>query len=261
VSSTERVKRPKLKRRQPTRSWSTLFQVPEAAGDQPASESGATTAGRSPEASLNDVVARSVDLGYRVIDDYIRQGQQAARRIQDGSYGPGTFSSDVQQLSARFAQYASDFMGVWLELMQLATVGSQMRRGGATPNGPQEPPSEAVAQKPSGAGADGARREGADAREHDRVRIEIRSAHRTQVSLDLRPDASRGSLVVHALRAVDPAKPRIKEVVFTPGAADEPGRLSIQVPPDQPEGTYNGLIVDEQTSRPVGMLSVHISRE
>ncbi len=57
---------------------------------------------------------------------------------------------------------------------------------------------------------------------------------------------------MQALRAVDPEKPRLTDVRFQRASGGEPARLRIRVPSGQPPGVYNGLIIDEQTSRPVG---------
>jgi hypothetical protein len=57
---------------------------------------------------------------------------------------------------------------------------------------------------------------------------------------------------------VDPEKPRLTDVSFHPATDDEPARLRVSVPEATPPGVYSGLIIDEETSRPVGMLSVTI---
>jgi hypothetical protein len=149
------------------------------------------------------------------------------------------------------AQYASDFLGVWFEMLELATAGSAARRteksnGDAASVSPPTP-APAPPRAPREPSA-----------ERTRVRIEVVSAKPAEVSLDLVPDAGRASLVVHALRAVDPEKPRLADVVLERGAGGEPLTLRIRVPADQPPGVYNGLIIDEQTNRPAGTVSVRL---
>jgi hypothetical protein len=90
-----------------------------------------------------------------------------------------------------------------------------------------------------------------------RVRVEIASTRPAEVAVDLRPEAAGRRLVVQALRAVDPGLPRLADVVI---AADDGGvTLRIRVPPDVPAGTYNGLVIDEDTSAPVGTVSVRVA--
>src|SRR5438128_27418 len=74
VSASDRIRRPPLDRTEPIRAWSSLF-------------------GAGP---LNDVVTRSVELGYRVVDEYIRQGQKAAARFGSPSVG-----ADGDQVTVR----------------------------------------------------------------------------------------------------------------------------------------------------------------
>jgi hypothetical protein len=224
VDTNDRVKRPVLERTQPVRSWSTLFSAPQ------------------PDGSLNDVVSRSVDLGYRVVDEYIRQGQKAAQRLNDRSYGAQAMAGDAQELAMRMLQYASDFAAVWLEFVQLAAAGNAAPGSTATENGAPPAKPEPDTETPADA----------------RVRIQVLSTQPNEVSLDIRPDATRLPAVVHALRAVDPDKPRLTDVSFRPPSGEEPACLRIVVPPGQPAGIYSGLIVAEETSRPVGSVSVRI---
>jgi len=62
---------------------------------------------------------------------------------------------------------------------------------------------------------------------------------------------------VHGLRAVDPAKPRLADVSIV--ADGDQVTVRVRVPPDVPAAVYNGLIVDEETSRPAGTVSVRIA--
>jgi len=237
VSDSERIVRPFPKRTEPIRSWSTLFSASES-----------TATGQRGK-SLQDVVSRSVDLGYRVVDDYIRRGQKAAQRINERSYSSDALAAEFQEIAKGTAQYTSDFAALWFDFLQLALGGNPLRRPDtpadgvhATAPGPT-PPTTRVAESPD--------------RMH--VKIEVASARPTEVSLDLRAPATTRTLLLHALRSVDPEKPRLTDVAFNPGGDGKPASLRIRVPDNQPGGTYNGLIIDEATSRPVGTLSVSIA--
>jgi hypothetical protein len=239
----ERIKRPKPSRTEPVRSWASML-----AG---AADNGARN-GR-PAASLGDVVSRSVDLGYRVVDEYVRQGQKAARRVGDRSWEPEAMAREAQDVMARMMQYGSDFLSVWMEFMEVA-ARNPVGLGALAPSVAGQAPASAAKAERNGHEAATA----PAASERTRVRIEVASARPAEVSLDLRPDAARLRLVVHALRAVDPDKPRLKNVVLASNGDGEPLALRIRVPDDQPSGTYNGMIIDEETSRPVGTVSVRI---
>ena len=257
MSSSDHVKRPPLERIQPIRNWSTLFKGPVAHGGSADAES-ATGAGTD-HASLNDVVSRSVDLGYRVVDEYIRQGQKAAQRLNERSYGVQTMASDVQDLAMRMTQYASDFAAVWLQLVQLAAAGNSAPGAPRAAGGVDRATPEAAAV-PTGDGAVGrAGRAEATSPGATRVRIEVRSAQPTDMAVDIRPDGANRPLIVHALRAVDPDKPRLDGVRFEPGSEEAAACLRIDVPAGHPPGVYSGLMIDQGTSRPVGTVSVTIT--
>jgi hypothetical protein len=257
VSSGERIKRPKLERTRPVRRWSTLFDAPGAEPGRAKSEPG-PAARRDRGASLSDVVSRSVDLGYRVVDEYIRRGQQAARRLNERSYDVQAMTGDMQDLGMRTLRYASDFAALWLDLVQRAATDSALLGPQAASDTARAAPSDGRADD----GAHSARGPQPAAMERAqavRVKIEIASAQPTEVTLDLRPDATGLRLIVHALRAVDPERPRLSDVGIRPGADGQPATLWIRVPPGQPAGVYSGLIVDEQSNRPVGTLSLRIA--
>jgi hypothetical protein len=255
MSANDRIKRPPLDRLQAIRNWSTLFTGAVAAGDDAGADSG--TAERSTSAPLNDVIARSVDLGYRVVDEYVRQGQKAAQRLNQRSYGAQTMAGDVQDLAMRLTQYASDFAGVWLQLVQLAAVGTGTPAAPKTPEqgGPLGPDARAA----DAADAPLASQSTRGAAEATRVRIEVRSAQPVDVTVDIRPEAARRALIVHALRSVDPDAARLDDVCFEAGSDEVAARLRVHVPAGHAPGIYSGLLIDEQTSRPVGTVSVTIA--
>jgi hypothetical protein len=265
VSATDRPKRPPPQRTQPIRSWSTLFAVPTSDGDAATPDAEAREADIGPTepqaTGLNDVVSRSVDLGYRVIDEYIRQGQKAAQRLNDRSYGTQAMAGDLQDLAMRMTQYASDFAAVWVEFIQRAAG----QNGAApAPAGGYTGPADMAATSPTPATAPAAAAPGVSAvvsppSDPTRVRIEILATQPTEVSLDLRPGAAQASLLVHALRAPEADKPRLTEVSVERGVDGEPPRLRIRVPPNQPPGIYSGLIIDASTSLPAGSVTVRIA--
>jgi hypothetical protein len=223
----DRIKRPEPSRTQPFRNLSTLLGAPPHRNG----EGGARAREQTASGSIGEAVSRSVALGYRVVDEYIRQGQRAAQRLNDRSLGPETITRDVQDLTTRMAQYASDFLGVWFEVIELATVGGNGHRNG---NHADTPPVAPPIPRPL--------RD--TAAERTRVRIAVASAQPAEVALDLAPDADRRTLVVHALRAVDPDKPRLADVRLVAGEPGEPLTLHVKVPDGHPAGVYNGLIID-----------------
>jgi hypothetical protein len=238
VSAEERRKKPKLVRSEPLRSWSTLFDVPRAS-----SESGADAEPSSETPPpLNDVISRSVQLGYQVVDDYLRQGARVARRLSGPTPGPQAFTDEFQELSARSARHFAEMTRIWMDAFRATTGGVAAAPAPAPEASPASPPR--TTEAPAG--------------ERAGVRIEIRAHQPTEVSLDLHPDAARQALIAHALRAAGARSPRLTDVTFRPATAEAPALLRISIPAGHPAGIYSGLLVDEKTNRPMGTLSVEV---
>jgi len=236
---TPRRKRPSLDRTTPLRSWPGLLMggtgTPEASNGSPAFA--ATRAG------LGDAVSRSVELGYKVVDEYIQQGQRAAQRLSEGKLNAETVANEVNDLGGRIARYASDFFGAWVELLELAATGSAVRRAEGNGFGAAKAP----------AAAPPARR----ASTHG-VRFEVVASRPVEVALDLRAERLTGDVRAHELRSADPKKPRLTDV----GITADPGKppvLRLRVPDEQPEGAYEGLLIDGGTNRPVGSIRAVVS--
>src|SRR5207247_7847033 len=102
----ERVKRPPLERTRPIRSWSDLW------AEHPASDAREKPPGKA-TARLEDVVARSVELGYRVVDEYVRRGQEAAQRLRRGAYDTGALAEDVQGVAGELGRSCDELAGGW----------------------------------------------------------------------------------------------------------------------------------------------------
>ena len=223
----DRITRPEPERIQPIRSWTqALFGTPP-----PPSNGERAAAG-----PLEDAVSRSVELGYRVVDDYLREGQRVAERLGGRGLGADQLVGDMQQLTARMARYTSDVFEVWFQFLELA-MGGRVR--------------------PRENGVAAARAVQPEAPAASRIRIAVDASQPTEVVLDLRPDAAGRRLLVHALRPADGSEgARLGDVSVEPDAGGAVVR--IRVPPRHPAGVYNGLVIDEETSRPAGTLSVRV---
>lgn len=227
MTERPRIHRPKLERSGPIRNGST------SASEEPDE--------RAPERdeprAFSDTIARSVDLGYRVIDEYLRQGQRAARALGDRAADPaGGFSGAIPDLYARFSRYASDFAGLWLEMLGAAGTQSPLEAYPAREPDPESPP--AASELPP-------------------LGVEVRSERATSIELELRPGARFRSLAVHDLRAREVGAPRLRARCETEAGTGRV-RILVEVPRDQPAGAYSGLLLDAEASVPVGTLSVRV---
>ena len=244
MNETSRLKRPEPARTAPIRGgWLNLF---AEAGEREATGSRAED-GSHEKPPASDPVARAVELGYRVVDDYVRQGQGVARRFTgQRSATPAGFGSDVQDLMTRWFQYTSELTEVWFQLVGMAAAG-QMPRAAAFSEAPPAPPAAA-----------GAPPVGAPTGAPMRVGVEVSCSRPVEVVLDLRPLPAATRLCAHDLRAADPDKPRISGVRVECAQDGSGARVCIQIHENQPPGIYSGLVLDEATSLPAGTVAVRI---
>ncbi len=170
-----------------------------------------------------------------------------------------TLPNDMQEIATRMAQYASDFAALWFEFLQLmagSAGGWPMPAAGGNGTPVSRSPESGTSPAPPPASTPLP-----TASELTRVRVAVTSPHPAEVSVDLRAPACAGRLVLQSLRAVDPSKPRLSDVEIASPGGKEPVTVRIRVPPGQPAGVYNGLIIEEDTSRPIGTVSLRITSE
>ena len=230
MNDRERLHRDDPVRSGPYRSWSTLFRSSERDGGAPAGD-------RGPTSDWSDVVSRGVELGYRVIDEQIKQGQRVAEQIASQSYGPSAMGNDTQEIGERLMRASADALGIWFEL--LTTL---FGRGDLL--APWMP---------------GGRRPDAGMARPTRMAVEVASVRPSRVTLDLQPGSAGRALLVHALHAVDPATPPLADVAFDLDPSAEMVGVRIRVPDAQSPGLYAGVVVDRQTGEPRGTISVRIA--
>ncbi len=243
MSGEERPKRPRLERSAPIRNWSGILggngtaKAPATADEPAAGADG-----------IDDVIVRSVEVGYRVIDEYVKRGQAAAQRMQHGAYGPQDMARDAQGVAAQLVRSATDLAGAWAEFFALANRDASRADGqapvapAAGPTADGAPPVAPSAAPPAPSAAPAPLR----------VRIAVTASRPVETMLDLRPVTADRALVVHALRGAGGA--RLDEVGVE--TADGVATIAIRVPAGQPEGQYAGLVCDDASNVPVGTVTV-----
>jgi hypothetical protein len=199
-------------------------------------------------------------MGYRVIEEYLRQGQNVARTMGSPFVGGGGGPADdgLQNRLGAMLRSFSDFASLWMDMMGRVGAG-----GGAAPAPGFAPPSGSAGPFPIG-GAPRSHEAPKEAPPEPQgaaplaITLDIESSRRVEVSVDLRARSPSLSLVVHDLRAPEPDKPRLTGVKLEGLPDEERVCLHIHVPDDHPPGVYSGLILDARTSLPRGSLSVRI---
>jgi hypothetical protein len=233
----ERPQRPELPRTEPIRSWSTLFGA--AAG--PAAARGGVNS-----------VQRGVELGYRVIDEYIKQGASMASSFTAPATARAPAGADLSQMTERMVKYASDFTSLWFDAMgrMMAETGVNGATNGAAPPRPA----------PSSAAARGGARETATPTGTQLV-LHVRSRASVEVLLTLDQPAQVGeNWTVEGLRRAG-KDPVISQVsIDATQAAGTPLRVSVEVPDATPPGRYTGAVVEQASGQPRGRITVVVSR-
>jgi hypothetical protein len=250
-----RLKMPPPKRTGPIRSVDGLFGPPH-----PPSDNGPAQAGSGRE-SASSTVSRGVELGYRVIGEYMRQGEAFARSNGSRPSEGDPVSSDPRKLTERMVEHASELATAWLEFVQTTLVGAPPAPGSRGEAGAQDPGAFDLGGPPAAATAAPPRTVPRAPSAPRRISIEIASKRRAEVTVDLHPEAGVAPLVAHDLRARDPDLPRIHGVTIGPPGTSDRVLVRIAVPDDQPAATYTGLVVDDATNLPCGSVSVRVFDE
>jgi hypothetical protein len=253
-----RVRRPELPRTEPERSFTGVFsggsdkRRPSGAGRAASAEGPREGARRAPG------VADGVTAGYQVIEDYIRQGQEFARKFWSAAPSSASTRNNVAE---RMIKSASDLASLFSEFLQTVTLPPNRPSPGSAPIpdfGLPDPPNghpKARAESGAASGATGAAETGAPA-----IWIDLSSRQRVEVSVDLRPGPWRRAMVAHDLRAPGPSAARLPGPHIETEAGERRVVVRLKVPDQQPPGVYSGLIIDGKTNLPCGTLAVKVWR-
>jgi hypothetical protein len=278
---SERIRRPQIERTEPLRSWQGVFGPPssgtrcatgtadggDAADPVGAADVGATAGtadgvGASRAPNVEQAVSRSVEIGYQVIDHYLRQGQEVARSVTEGRATTASLVRDTTDLSTRMVQYASDFVGTWMELLEvIATRGTpaaaQPARNAFEAPQPARDASAASHWEDS-APAAAARPTPAAGISTIPVVLAVRTGRPVEASLDLDASTAAAALRVCALRASEPRGPHDARIDAV-GVEHAGGRTVVHLTiGDQPPGTYEGIVTDDTLNLPVGRVRLTI---
>jgi hypothetical protein len=273
----QRRKRPEPDRTEPDRSWAASAPratkqngaKPSAARAKPngATPSGAkrapkdddTGAGAGAEPKTSDranprsSTYRALNDAYRLVDEYLRQGQKMAENIWLPQSGSGAPSFPAFGAPDRFMRAVGDMTLAWVEVMQQWTSaqGAPSRAptgsagpftAGVTPEPRAATPAAGVAASPL----------------HEReLTVSVEAKGRVTVSVQLAERIDLAELEVTALRPAKGRADAIGEVSLNVDGTS--AVLRVVVPERQPRGTYNGLLVETKTQKPRGTLSLVVA--
>jgi hypothetical protein len=226
---SDRPQRPRPERTAPNRNPGEMLGVLGGAADAPG----------------GDPISRSVGIGYKIVEQYLEHGRTLAAGATPASAERGDTGNPMADLASRMMRHTADLFEVWFQMMDASAA--------ARPRPAPETPSSADHASPAPAAAAGS----APAPSAG-VAIQVESSRPATVAVDLRSPAPGAVLVAHALRSDDESLPRITGVTVGTSANGAPVVIRVPVPDDQPDGIYNGMIIDQATSLPVGTVSVRL---
>lgn len=259
MNAPSRRTRPAVDRIGPNRAWPGMRAVDIPAGspeETPASNASRVgEEGSASQQAPRTAAYQTINDAYRLIDDYMRQGQRMAENLWlplDGGAGENPFNAPE-----RFMRAMSDMTLAWVEVMQQWTTGvkSPSRQ---TPVGSAGPFSAGQAAPAGGARDPGAG--SAVAASGRSLSVSVRARGKVEVSVQVADLTDLEALVPSELRPFSGHAEPIRGVSLEL-RADEPATLRIEVPEGQPAGTYNGLLLERQTQRPRGTLSLTVIAE
>ena len=223
----ERLRRPDLERSEPRRNSSTYFRDPTAG------------ANHDVDGTPEDVVAYGVKLGYRVIEEQIREGQRLAQRLRPVT---ATGSDDLGPLVGRVLHLYKDLGALCFDAVEALARTPATRLGLARAGeAKQEKPHESATSTGSVYG------------------IEVCSPFRTQVTLKLAEGSRNVMPHVHALHASDPNIRPLTGVSFKISPEFLVPTLLVEIADAQCPATYTGVVVDALTNEPCGTLCIRLS--
>lgn len=234
-----RVKREPPLRGGPVRNVTMAFRSPESA----APESGAASSAPPPVEGPRGVVEQAVATAYRVFEEYMQRGRQAAHRQHQTEETGGPMRQ--QDPAAMAMQYWTNMAQTWFGAMApfMAWGMPGMPGAGRTwdQGGPMAgaPPATTVGHRLA-------------------LAVEVTSPHPTEVRVSLHDQRSAlKPLRVQDLETDGGEKLPSSAIHFEP--AGYYLRVRVQVPEHTPPGVYSGPIIDKERSG-VGKLEVVIHR-
>ncbi len=237
----ERVRRQTPAREHPVRGAATMFRPAESG---PAGESRAT----------DGAVERAVDGAYRILEEHLRRGREAARTQGAPTPMKNAPNLDSQDVARKLTRYWSDMMFMWLELVTPLVGAATERVRGPAETWPADDQGWREVSEPP----EPTRRAGPASRAATPAfEVDLNAAQGARVRLTFdRPPAAR--LGVKKLRTDDDEETELKATATLEADAQGVLRLVLTLAGTQPAGTYVAAVFDRDTKAPCGTLTLEL---
>ncbi len=194
-------------------------------------------------------------MGYRVVDDYVKQGASVANTFSNPSRGRSAASEqDLSKMTERMMQYASDFTSLWYDAMGLMMghINMQPRddAGKGTPNTPgATPPTPTPSTARSNVVLG-----------HSRIMLDVKSTRPIEVIVALDESLHAGTFAVETLKART-GKSQISGVRVEPASEPEgPLKVRVHLAKGVVPERYTGAILDAASGKPKGRITVIVGK-
>lgn len=244
--TSERLRRKDPARTEPNRSWGQLFRQSSADSAFETDSSGANGAS-SDDKSINEAVSEAVDLGYKIIEEQISHGKRVAEQVSSRNYTSNSVGDDASEVVRRLLQFYTDFGSICFDMIETISRSSILSDGVQNLMNPKSAAAEGAGEKPINGSAG-----------FGNLPLDVQSARPARVEINLDGVPNDCSLGVHALCALDPEKPPLRDIAFLYDDHSERPTLKVRVPADQPSDVYTGVVIDTATNLARGTISIRI---
>lgn len=252
-------KKPPPEARGPNRAWSGAW---SGAGNEPrvrrARGARPHSAPRRNGRQGANGVSEGVALGYRVIQEYLRQGERVARSF----WSFGEEDADryhPTRLVDRALRSAQDLAGAFGEMVRVLADNAPRAGEGRSPAGFDfDPPRRATRRGQGDRVETPPAQPGFDRQSTPIVALSVRSRCPVKVALQLEEGSVGRIFRVPPLVRSGRGAARLGGVSIATGPGGKGVAITLAVPPRLAKGRYQGPVLDARTRRPVGFLSLDV---
>lgn len=273
AESTRRT-RPVPTRSEPKRTWPQSFENSSRGSESDGETEPARAAGAHPPSGTRESVDGTVNDAYRLIDEYLRQGQRMAKSAWLPFQGNSGDNHEPSNAPARLLRAMGDMTMAWFEVVQQTAGGGQQRPGagpvgtagpfaaGKAPPPGGAPPASAApppgAAPPASAAPPTQPKDAATSVPFAAIKVTVQSSCPVEVSVEVTARPSSHQLLATELRCPSNDASPIAGVEVEVSAIDAAPTLRIIVPEGQPRGMYSGLLLEQESHRPCGIVSLSV---
>jgi hypothetical protein len=215
----------------------------------------------------------AVNLGYTVVERQIHEGQRAADRLRERIATSQDLNTDMTMMVENLVSTTRNLGETWLKLMSLvlgsiapqagstsASSGTRLASSASSQAGTASVTTFTTTKIATSGRAKTTSSIAAAGPAGSRVpfTIMVKGGRATDVTLDLRPTFEPFTPQASLLLGTNPNK--VLRVRFATGANHGPPVLIVKIPRGLPSGTYTGAVVDSNTNKAGGTVSVAVGK-